>query len=153
MTLPIQPVDLDARVGAAEVVRFSRNVPDNVDRAISDAWSVFRSEAGNVWTLDSIDALTPGALPGEARVHIVSHAVDLLAAGSAKDQEIVNRAEDARQWRIRLARNQVRCFDGVLAPRALAAAGDDSIRVLAPSSFRFDPCDPRGSMRRRDPLI
>jgi hypothetical protein len=138
---PIIKADLENRLGASEVQRYTLGDSTRVDRAIGDAWSTFRSEALNVWTAASVDALTAETLPGEAHRHIVSDACDILSTGSSRmgaAEEIAKKAEEARMWRIRVSRDEVRCFDGLLE-RVSGAEARDGVSYQAPARKLGDP--------------
>lgn len=115
MPVPITKADLVDRIGAGEVDRLSGGDDTVVTRIIAMAWDSMRSAGLNVFTPSSWDAMTAETLPGEARRHGVSDAVDLLYGGNAGAREdIGKKAEEARQWRSWLAADKVRCFDAVL---------------------------------------
>ena len=95
MSVPVTKADLETRLGAAEVKRFSRDVESNIAEALEIAWSKARSAALNVFTAESWDALTADTLPGEAKYHIVSDAADVLSAGNKRPDEIQNKADEA----------------------------------------------------------
>jgi hypothetical protein len=116
MAIPIVKADLEARIGAGEVARYSRGVDANVTAAIAEAWDSARSAGLNVFTPESWDALDSGTLPPEAKRHIVSDAIDLLSAGNNRTNGdfIEKKADEAKQWRAWLAGDTVRSFDAVL---------------------------------------
>lgn len=143
MSIPVTKTDLERRISAGEVSKFTRGDDNIVNSAIAQAWSKFRSEALNVWTPASVDALTAGTLPGEALYHIVSDACDVLSAGFARREEIEKKADEARLWRIRVARDQVRCFDEVLA-RITGAEDRDGVSYQTPARKLGSPWDYTG---------
>jgi len=140
MTIPIVKADLEARLGVAEVARFSMGVIEdvandaNVDLAIAQAWDSARSAGLNVFTAASWDALTPSTLPPEAKLHIVSHACSILAAGSTSNPSLEKWAEEAAKWRGYLAGGKVWSFDGVLER---IEALEDSVSWQSPDR-KFD---------------
>ena len=152
----IDKADLEQRLGVAEVVRYSRgsnNVANdgNINDAIARAESRMRSEAIKVFTPASWDAMTSGTVPAVAVIHLVSDAVDLLSSSSnrsAAEEDIVKKAEEARLFRIRLSRNEERCFDDVLA-RVEISTGGPRARVGAPSSRVFDMDDTSSGLYSR----
>lgn len=143
----IVEADLTARIGAAEVARFSRNTAANITGAIEQAESSVRSAALNIFTAESWAAMTAATLPPEAKRHIVSDAVDILSAGSGRDEEITVKAEEARRWRSWLAGNKVRCFDGILVVQSAGV----SYSTRAPRVF--DRTDPNSAFNLRDKPI
>jgi hypothetical protein len=158
MPYPIIKADLEARLTVGEVALYSKGTgnvanDENVEEAIGGAWDSFVSSAANVFTRESIDALTELTLPKEAKLHIVSHACAILAAGSNHPERIDKWAEAAEKWRSWLAGGKVRCFDSILTPVGSATAGTDRLRIAMPASRIFDPDDPRGTMRWKDPLL
>jgi hypothetical protein len=112
----IAKTDLERRVGAGELMRYARNDENNILDAIADAENRMRSEAVKVFTSESWDEMSAEDLPRVAGIHLVSDAIDLLSAGSNRTagDEISKKSEEARLFRIRLANNEERCFDGVL---------------------------------------
>jgi hypothetical protein len=110
--------DLEQRLGAAEVARYAKAAgaagDAAVDEAIAMAWDSARSAGLNVFTPESWDAMDASTLPPEAKMHIVSHAADILSAGNKRPEEIEKKAEEARLWRSFLAGDTVRSFDLVL---------------------------------------
>ena len=135
-TIPITKTDLEERLFAAEVERFSGGSDEKVDNAIATAWDTFRSAALNVFTAESCDALTVETLPFEAKKHIVSDACEILSTGSTRDDQIEKNAEKAQQWRSWLVGDKVRCFDGVLTR---IGDGDDHVTFRVPDR-KFDRC-------------
>ena len=124
MPLPIIKTDLQARLGAAEVTRYSRSVESNIDSAIEQAWGKFRSAALNVFTAASINALTATTLPKEAYSHIVSDAAEILSSGQGRPDDIDTKSEEAKQWRGWLAgasKGVVAIFDGILVKASTSA--------------------------------
>jgi hypothetical protein len=130
----ITKTDLEERLFAAEVGRFSGGSDEKVVSAIATAWDTVRSAALNVFTAESWDALTAETLPFEAKKHIVSDACEILSTGSTRDEQIEKNAEKAQQWRSWLVGDKVRCFDDVLTR---LDAGDDHVSFVVPCR-KFD---------------
>ena len=155
----IAQADLETRVGAGEVTRWSRGVAGNITAAIAQAESKARSSALNVFTAASWNAMTSSTLPGEAKYHLVSDAVDILSAGSGRPAEVQIKADEAKLWRSWLAGDTVRCFDGILT-KLTAATGGSTVRVGVPAQTNgvqpagsptnvFDREDTNSELRRR----
>lgn len=156
---PAVQADLESRYGVAEIARWSKSETDTPDPAkvldaIGQAWSAFDSAARNIFTAASINALTSETLPGEAKTHIVSHAIDILSAGSARDAEIEKKAGEAKEWRAWLVGGTVRAFDDVLT-KVGSATGADMVRISAPTqaSRLNDPTNLCSPMMWRDPPL
>jgi hypothetical protein len=132
--------DLEQRIGAAEVARYAKASGPAADAPIAEsiamAWDAVRSAALNVFTPESWDAMTAETLPPEAKMHIVSHAVDILSAGNNRPEQIEKKAEEARMWRSWLAGDTVRSFDVVLVRNDQREDGA-SVSYVAPAR-RFD---------------
>lgn len=133
MAIPIVKADLEARVGAGEVARYSHGHDAEVTEAIAQAWDSARSAALNYFTAASWDALTSGTLPPEAKRHLVSDAIDLLSAGSNRPDYIGTKSEEAKEWRSWLAADRVRSFDAVLARRDDAAEDGGDVTYQLPA--------------------
>jgi hypothetical protein len=133
----ITQADLETRVGAAEVTRYSHGDGSQITSAIAQAESKARSAALNIFTAASWDAMTSATLPGEALYHIVSDAVDILSAGSGRPNEIQAKADEAKLWRSWLAAGTVNAFDSVLT-KTESSTGGARARVGAPSCLLSD---------------
>jgi hypothetical protein len=119
VAIPIALADLEQVIGVGEIARYSRgnnNTPNeaNVNEAIAKAWSSFRSAALNVFTPESVDALTAETLPAEAKLHVVNHAIAILSVGMNRPDRFDAMNDEAAKWRGYLVADKVRSFDGVL---------------------------------------
>lgn len=153
----ITQTDLINRLKLAEVVRYSGGTGTSpntgrVDDAIAKAESRMRSEAIKVFTPASWDALTAETCPDVAKIHLISDAVDLLSAGNTRADEIEKKADEARLFRIRIAKNDERCFDAVLVLIG-GAGGNDTVRIAAPTSRTMDYTNSTSGIIFRDPPL
>jgi hypothetical protein len=150
--MPLSPLitraDLEERLGVAEVARYERSNATAVNDACAFATDRFRSEASRIFTLESIDALTPATITREPRYHIISDACDILSAGSARPDFIDKKAAEAAQWRTFLALGKVPIDPLVRIGSgggSIAFAGRTEARVFARTSDgsgAFDQHDP-----------
>lgn len=150
----ITQTDLENRVKLAEVVRYSGGIGTTpnaarVTDAIAKAENRMRSEIIKVFTAASWDALTEGTCPDVAKIHLVSDAIDLLSAGNARPEEIESKALEARLFRIRIAKNEERCFDAVLSFVG-SAVSNDQVRVATPTARTMDMTNTRSGMYYRE---
>ena len=153
----ITQTDLENRLKLAEVVRFSGGTGTTpnaarVTDAIAKAENRMRSEIIKVFTAASWDALTAATCPDVAKIHLVSDAADLLSSGNERAQEIEDKALEARLFRIRIAKNEERCFDSVLTLIG-SGTGNDTVRITAPTSRVMDYTDTQSAIISRDPPL
>ena len=136
MAIPIVPDDVENRVGAALAATWAKAAgPAAIVEAIAQSWDSARSAGLNVFTPESWDAMTAETLPPEAKLHIVSHACAILAAGNKPPDYVEKAAAEATKWRSYLAGDTVRCFDGVLER---IPERDNGVTFKAPESRFFD---------------
>lgn len=149
MAVPIVQIDLDARIGEAEVDRYAKAAGDgSVTARIAEAWDMIRSAALNIFTPASFDALTAATIPPEMRKHAVSLAVAFLASGSKHPDYLDTAAADAKQYLSFLAAGTVHYSSDVLV-LVSSSTGGPRARVGAPSSRKFDADDTSGGLIRR----
>lgn len=138
----IDKADIEKRVGAAEAGRYSRNSDGSIDEAIAQAENRMRSEAIKVYTAESWDAMVADDLPLVAAIHLVSDAVDILSSGNNRTvgDQIEKKAEEARLFRIRLAKGEERCFETILTRNSSPAGGVKRISNRTEKTFDRPSC-------------
>ena len=131
MPIPVTQAGLEEKFGRSLVFeRYGQQNQEKIQDALETAWDTFVSAAVNLFTRESIDALTEQTLPKEARRHILSHAFVVLADGNSEDDRVRRADESSKQWRAFLVADRVRCFDEVLVRRD--ASTGDGVSFQAP---------------------
>lgn len=137
MAISIVKADLESRIGAAEVSRYSLQSDANVTQAIAEAVDDARSAALNVFTSASWDAMTNLTLPSSAKGHIVWDAIGKLSAGKTRPPSVDTMVAEAAKWRGYVVGDTYRGFDGVLTRRDDAEQEGSDVTYQVPAR-KFD---------------